>query len=86
MRRISYPTPKAPGKNAILYAQMLTADRLDAGLLYETGGWILMAGTAGENEWFVLCDNGETTTERTFNKAWEAADCLMNLAAYAEAG
>ncbi len=83
MRR-SYP-PVPVGRQAVLYAQVLTSAMFEDGILHEAGGWTLMAGICSENQWFVFSDDGESTVERTFDKPREAVACLMNLVSYAGA-
>lgn len=82
MRRLSYPKPAPPSQHSVMMAQYATQAKFEEGILHEAGGTLLMAGVC-EGGWFVITDDGTKTEERTFDKEYEAATCLMNLVAYA---
>lgn len=83
MRRLSYPKPAPPSQHSVMVAQYATQAKLAEGILHEVNGVLLMAGTC-EVGWFVMSDDGHVVREQTFEKEYDAATCLMNLAAYAK--
>lgn len=82
MRR-SYPQPAPPCDHSVIMAKLKTGERIsNGGILHEVGDTTLMAGTCKEG-FFVCADDGEETKEQTFEREFDAATFLMNLAAYA---
>lgn len=83
MRRLSYPTAAKPCDHAVLMARYMTADRLRPGILYRRGDWMVMAGESVDGGFFVSVDDGDQTTDRSFETEDEVVRHLMNLVAYA---